>query len=240
MKRMYLNTMNTNTEKTIVYILDKTNAVTEKTLKPILSFIPESRLRTAEKYLHREDYLNSVLSYFLLIYGMRKLYHMSLPEIAYGPYGKAYFKDSEIHFNISHSEGVVCCGLSDSPIGVDIQTIIHKYADITDMVLSENEKMLVNRTGNPENAFTRIWCLKESHLKCIGTGLNNDLCSLDFADCNTGFFTKYGRVYTTSAYPGFFLGVCSDHKALLIKNSLTDYLDEYVMNAEIMKMQIYK
>ena len=43
---------------------------------------------------------------------------------AYTPHGKPYFPEHpDVHFNLSHTAGAVLVGLSDRPVGVDIEHI---------------------------------------------------------------------------------------------------------------------
>jgi phosphopantetheinyl transferase len=86
--------------------------------------------------------------------------------------GKPYFKDSYLHFSISHSHGYAVCALSDEDeVGVDAEAsdvLPEKAKKIADRYFGDGEKALVNATTD---AFKKIWCEKEARAKCLGLGL---------------------------------------------------------------------
>ena len=48
------------------------------------------------------------------------------PVFKVGKYGKAYISNcSDIHFNLSHSNKIVACTISDREVGVDVEYIDH-------------------------------------------------------------------------------------------------------------------
>ena len=124
----------------------------------------------------------------LLIHYMRKSFlgdcivdTMIQNDVFGKPYLNAVAKDKrQIEFNISHSGDWVIGAVSDQPIGIDIEEI--KQFDITigknyftqdeyDYIYDFPELQLVH--------FYQIWCLKESCLKCAGTGLSGNLLGID-------------------------------------------------------------
>ncbi len=65
----------------------------------------------------------------LLAVGLRELYGMEMNTsvragLSYGQHGKPYLRNHpEIHFNISHCEGLAVCVFSDTETGVDVERI---------------------------------------------------------------------------------------------------------------------
>lgn len=60
----------------------------------------------------------------LLEYGLNKLYGITeMPLISFGKHGKPLIKNSNIHFNISHSRKYTICAIGNTPVGIDIQEI---------------------------------------------------------------------------------------------------------------------
>ena len=65
------------------------------------------------------------LAYTILVVALKKFFGIENPKIERTKDGKPYIVDSNIHFNISHSDGVVVICLSnDGEVGVDIQSEI--------------------------------------------------------------------------------------------------------------------
>ena len=102
-----------------------------------------------------------------------------LPPITTTENGKPYFPDSPWHFSISHTEHFAFCALSRHNIGLDVEekgravspAMIEKFT-------SDGEK---GRLGDdPQDAFLRLWVLKEALAKLTGRGMGNWLKNTDF------------------------------------------------------------
>ena len=111
-------------------------------------------------------------------------------EIIYNKYGKPYFKDNPIFFNVSHSGKYAVLAVSDKEIGVDIQKITYK-AKIINKICNENEKKLIKNA----NDFTKIWVKKESFVKMVGQGLSYGLINADTQTINNIKIKKYKNYY---------------------------------------------
>ena len=103
----------------------------------------------------------------------------NLPPIAVTANGKPYFPDSDWHFSISHTDHFVFCALSEFNIGLDAE---EKGRKVTPAMLekftSDAEK---SRLGaDPQDAFLRLWVLKEAQSKLTGRGMGNWLKDTDF------------------------------------------------------------
>lgn len=84
----------------------------------------------------------------------------------------------EIFFNISHTRGLVVCGISEKVIGVDAEYIRPFDRRLMRRVCTEDEIAYIYQNGtnmqNPEQQgerFFRLWTLKESYLKATGQGI---------------------------------------------------------------------
>ena len=97
-------------------------------------------------------------------------------------------------FNVAHTSGLVLCGLVDkeeaattSPsfqLGVDVEAVDRRTDPaIAERFFSKPEvDHLRSRVGEVERrlAFLRIWTLKESFIKAIGTGMSTPLADFAF------------------------------------------------------------
>ena len=60
----------------------------------------------------------------LLALAVQEQYQMPLPEIQTGAHGKPFFPAyPELHFNLSHCQGLAVCGLDSHPLGIDAEPI---------------------------------------------------------------------------------------------------------------------
>ena len=141
------------------------------------SVVSEDRRIKTKKYKFMDDRKRSVCSEILLEYAISKSNEESLIEkgITYNKYGKPYIGD--FYFNISHSGKWVVVACSNEEIGIDIEKI-QKQTGV-EMYFTEEERRYINEASDSEKGeiFTKIWTLKESYLKYIGTGLFKKLDS---------------------------------------------------------------
>ena len=138
-------------------------------------------------------------------------------EYSYVENGKPYLKNyPNIHFNLSHSENVALCSVSDCNIGCDIEIISSYNSNIAKRFFTENEYNLISLTtdiSTKAELFFRIWTLKESYLKLSGKGLSGGLNSFEIniennitAKENDALKPVFFREYTFKNYR---IAVCS-------------------------------
>ena len=116
----------------------------------------------------------------LLIYGLKELYGLSLTEemlaeeLEKGQHGKPFLKNHpQVHFNISHCDGLAVCAFSDAPVGVDVERIdVFKDSIVRKVLTKEEQEFLSFYKGKEayNELFFRFWTLKESWLKQDGSG----------------------------------------------------------------------
>mgnify|MGYP000158099593 CR=1 FL=1 len=94
--------------------------LTEGETALLLELLPPER---RERLLRQAEQREPLCAYGLLLLALRRrLGCRSLPPVARGPAGKPFFPDfPEVHWNLSHTAGAVLAGVSDRPLGVDIE-----------------------------------------------------------------------------------------------------------------------
>ncbi|AMR06080.1 4'-phosphopantetheinyl transferase family protein [Bacillus thuringiensis] len=82
-------------------------------------------------------------------------------------------------FNISHSKDWVVCIFDNQEVGVDIEQMDKVNLDLVKSYFSqtEYEDLIILPEPMRTKYFFNLWTLKESYIKCIGTGLNCPLNS---------------------------------------------------------------
>lgn len=104
-----------------------------------------------------------------------KIFCLNL-EIEANDNGKPYFKArNDIFFNISHSKEYIICAIAPFEIGCDIEKIRDVKQSIANRFFTRDESNFVM----DQDSFFRLWTLKESFVKAIGTGLNTPLNSFN-------------------------------------------------------------
>jgi 4'-phosphopantetheinyl transferase len=110
------------------------------------------------------------------------------------------FNDKVIDFNVSHQGSYAClagyinnnttASNSDVRLGVDVMKIeysggksLNEFFRIMNRNFTHNEWTYIKSFNSNEGklrAFMRTWCLKESYVKNVGTGITMNLQKLDF------------------------------------------------------------
>lgn len=83
-----------------------------------------------------------------------------------------------LEFTLSHGGAHVAIGISEKPIGIDIEPIPQSGINTDELIplLHPAEQAAITQSALPRaEAFTRIWVRKEAYLKGIGTGLTRPL-----------------------------------------------------------------
>lgn len=79
-----------------------------------------------------------------------------------------------IHFNISHSDALAVCAVSDHTVGVDVERWQRAESRVAEMCFTPDELKWMKAQRRTDQAFIRLWVRKESYLKMMGTGLLQD------------------------------------------------------------------
>ena len=95
-----------------------------------------------------------------------------------------------MHFNLSHSGSYAVCAVSDAPVGVDIE-VRRKNTNlkVAKRFFSQAENDYIDSfetLESREDAFYRIWTLKEAFVKATGEGLSRPLNEFSFTFTPSG------------------------------------------------------
>lgn len=145
-----------------------------------LPLLSEQRREQALKFKHEQGRKTCAAAYLLLCEGLRKEYGITeKPVFEYGEHGKpSIIGHPDIHFNLSHCREAAVCVVSDRPVGVDIESIREYKESLVRYTMNEDEIAQITQSSHPEEAFTRLWTMKEAVLKLSGEGLRNDMKSV--------------------------------------------------------------
>lgn len=161
----------------------------------ILNVIDKDRIIKANRYIKRNDYLLSIGGSYLI---NKCTGHLS---IKYLNSGKPY-KDN-VEFSLSHSNEYVILATSNSPIGIDIE----KIKDINPNLIDYSFVELDAKEIKTKEEFFSRWVLKESLVKCIGTGLKGKIKEIPSPE---GLFNYMGESFSSKSikYEDYMIGVC--------------------------------
>ena len=174
--------------------------LTEQETERILRILPPNRRERLMKLQQEEKRREPLCAYLILCLALWELYQWKgFPEMAENAMGKPYFPEyPAVHFNISHTTGAVLVGVSDHPIGVDIERIrpvsqraMRRLADVS-----------------TEEAFFRNWVRREARTKRSGNGIGTMMRSE--TPLQQGEF-----YYELDTFSGYVAGVATRDKSPL-------------------------
>jgi 4'-phosphopantetheinyl transferase len=103
------------------------------------------------------------------------------------PRGKPMLSRDQMNccFNLSHTTGLVVCGLSETAeIGIDAESINRgmDFEEIASSNFSQSEVQALTKLPAEQRRtrFTELWTLKEAYLKATGAGLSDPLSDVAF------------------------------------------------------------
>ena len=106
---------------------------------------------------------------------------LPLPEICVTDRGKPYFKDSPLHFSITHTKKHAFCVLSHYNVGIDAEELDRRVSlKLADRVLSPGELAQFQQAEDQKKTLLTFWVLKEAQVKLTGEGLRGFPNHTDF------------------------------------------------------------
>lgn len=148
--------------------------------------ISTERREKIKKFYYEEDKKRSIMAEVLLRHSLKKDFGITREQVQFtkNRFGKPLLKNVEkIHFNLAHSGDWVVCGVSDAPIGIDVEIKKTNDLDVAKAFFTSSEYMdIVNQPKEQQlNHFYKLWTLKESYVKAEGKGLSIPLDSFRFS-----------------------------------------------------------
>lgn len=169
-------------------------SLTERETAVMLEMLPSERRERVLRMKQPEKRREVLCAYMILRLALWEQYRWrELPAVCRSQQGKPYFPEHPgVHFNLSHTGGAVLVGLSDQPLGVDIEKIrpvsrraMHRLADVA-----------------TEEAFFHSWVRREARVKRSGDGIGTMM--------RAETPLQYGEFYyALDTFPGYAAGVAT-------------------------------
>ena len=114
-----------------------------------------------------------------------KPYNIAYSEdmLSLGEHGKPYLAERpEVCFNLSHSDGIAACIVSEHECGIDCEKVREYRPNVVRRVFSPAEQELLEAAPECERdlLFFRLWTLKEAFVKAVGRGISYPMSSVEF------------------------------------------------------------
>ena len=129
------------------------------------------------KFKHELGRKTCAMAYLLLRHGLQQEYGLQeAPLFRYNEHGKPCIAGRpDIHFNMSHCRAGVVCALGDRPVGIDIESVREYHDSLARYTMNEQELQQISTAERPDEAFIRLWTMKEAVLKWKGSGITGDI-----------------------------------------------------------------
>ena len=209
---------------------DDLAAITSEELDAAIASLPDWRREKALRFKHEQGRKECTFAYLLLCQALKESYGITeQPSFRIGEHGKPElnFNDNQtvncqlstlnfqlsnvncqlstVNFNISHCKQAIACVLSETPVGVDVESIGRYREPLARRVLSPEEFTLVTSAPDPQIPFTRFWTQKEAIVKLTGRGIDDDLPNLLLKYNNVSLHTEEhldkGYILSVATFP---------------------------------------
>ena len=117
--------------------------------------------------------------------------------------GKPFFLYNErLHFSLSHTKSHIAIALHDKPIGIDIENTRKCNLNLAKRYFHQEEYIYLSSLPKEEQdeAFTKIWTLKEAFVKCTGEGIAGGFNKFSVIVDSSTIDKKYKTQYQVKDY----------------------------------------
>jgi len=187
-----------------------------------LEFISSERRDRIHSIKFNHNKVTSLLAEMLIRYRIYNDLNLDNRDIVftYNEYGKPSLKfNANFHFSISHTDNAIVYISDEFPIGIDIESIKVCNLTLAKRFFTPHEYEYIKCSNTPNQDFFKVWTMKESYIKMLGTGLHAPLNSFDVLK-PTKNYTYYNTIHNENA-----ISVCGSYNA-------TNHIEIVSMNIE--------
>ena len=158
-------------------VFDDMTQCSEQEIARLLPLVSPQRREQALRYTHMFGQFCCLKSYELLTQLLVKWGGDNvdkMPEFVYNEHGAPYLAVGP-YFSISHCKQGIAVAVSETPIGIDIETIRPLNEGLVRKTMNDVEQTHIFSSSHPETEFIRLWTQKEAYVKMQGTGIISDM-----------------------------------------------------------------
>ncbi len=212
-----------------VYVFEYNKTISDAELVKLRQSLDANRRKKFDACRRREDKLGCAAAYLLLCIALRREFGVIKFKMTGERFEKPALKGrDDIFFNLSHCAAGCACIVSKNSVGIDIQEQTDIPRGTDRLVCTERERSVLEKSDDPAADFIRMWTLKEAVLKMLGTGLSQDMKTVDTEELAQNAACRVLSGYTLAAASE---SREEDMKALL-DNAVFINFDELMTEAE--------
>ncbi len=160
-----------------VHIWSSSLALTQDQTKQYLAILSKDEQTRALQFhtmLHRERFIAARARLRQLLAGYLSSDPIQI-NFSYNHYQKPFLPDTQLRFNLSHSDNLVLYAFTlNHEIGIDVEKIKPSYSTLVAkryFTASENNELLGYEPLEANIAFYRTWSRREAIIKAMGKGI---------------------------------------------------------------------
>lgn len=134
------------------------------------SLYPKSRYREILECKNENARREKYLVWKLLEQAIKIATNLDFANLEFAKTTNGKWICPDLHFSLSHTDGVVCVAVSDLPIGVDVEAVKDIRPVLADKILTERERVIMESmpTEKMGRFLLDAWVKKESIFKMRG------------------------------------------------------------------------
>ena len=198
---------------------------TKDDLRKAGSILSPDEKERARKYRFEKDYKLYMAGKIMARTILGKYFNIRPDEVQFrvDEYSRPHLMypgKKDFDLNISHSGEYVIAGISDRPIGVDIERIKPVGLDIAGVCFHDREiKYLFSDRKKIYENFFRLWTLKEAFIKAVGQGLSYPLKDFYFSMDNKGIKLNFVKSGLTDSWNFTDIHIDNNYKSAVCVNT---------------------
>ncbi|MFC4304294.1 4'-phosphopantetheinyl transferase family protein [Cohnella boryungensis] len=151
----------------------------------LLELADEAKRARIRKFRRREDAQRLLVADLMVRDLAKRRLRIRNREIRFSrnACGKPFVQNSpRFRYNVSHSGDWVVCVCDEEEVGIDVELVRPIDVKLAERFFHPTEyKQIIEKEGRERwEAFFKLWTLKESYVKAIGTGLRQPLSAFSF------------------------------------------------------------
>jgi len=198
----------------LVMTLDTTVFCDGEKFSDAYSSMTEERKQKIDALLTEGDKRLSLGAGVLFGQGLKKL-GIADGSLRYGDHKKPYLASCDnLFFSLSHAGVMSVCAFFEKEIGIDIEKVREVPSDVMQRVTTKAEYNHLSSLDEEKKImeFTRLWTVKESYVKYLGTGLSFSPKTIEMTFDDKITLTHSGKtadvIFEEHTIDGYKLTVC--------------------------------
>jgi len=217
-------------QRAIVTILRYDRHLSNEEFNLLIPLVSEERRERISRFCNIYDAQNSLIGDILVREALSEMTGLSHVHFICrtNEYGKPFLTNySDIHYNTSHTRGIVACAFDALPVGIDIELIKPIDINIAKHFFSEDEIDYIFSASNGDELtrFYQVWTMKESLIKWEGVGLSKDLKSFSVLAVQPDDFPPYYHLAQENSESLCYVCTSKNKKPIITHLELADLLE---------------